>query len=376
MYAPILLAAALTVSQNCFYNQEETKAMLYRLPKIESETLKKTFFNGRIRFYDRKTMPLAYQDFTPGALQGIHSPSYNISANRSEPYGNGNIEFPWGKPAGTHRTDGVTSVKFINMPVNDKQEVIPILYWRDSDNNYTWIYPHGTVIGEILFMEDVCFEIRTRTRNDSKWNVDVFRPYNNSKELKEQIIRSYPNYKNDTELTALMKASDVIDEDLMVLEDTQPNRRVFMSKIRRVLLPGISRDKATSLIASRPFKSSMGTTWLDKPDSPQVPTVTSGFGIVPAKYDGDFVEVSSKSCARCHDSTNVHVRNFDFGRDWYGHVRGSDGIFSFHIFDPSCISYNGIGNGVTISQGLFDAGFIDRKPEALDRRYYSYLSKQ
>ena len=54
-----------------------------------------------ILFYNDRVMPHAYQDWD-GALQGIHSPLYNISAVRSEPIGNANREFPWGSPAGLH----------------------------------------------------------------------------------------------------------------------------------------------------------------------------------------------------------------------------------------------------------------------------------
>ena len=372
----IAIASFLALAQSPFLDKTETNKIKYELPKIESEALKKIIFRDNIKFYDKSTMPLAYQDFTPGALQGIHSPTYNISANRSEPFGNGNIEFPWGKPAGTHRISGLNTTKFITLPKDSNGDILPIIYWNNPGEGYEWQFPHGTVIGEILYHENTCFEIRTRIRNEGKWNVDVYRPYASHKELQDMIIRLFPNYKDDAELLALYNSASKVDEDLMVLEDTQPNKRVFLSKVKRVLLPGISKDKAKVLLANKPFKSVMGASWTDNADSPPVPTVTEGYGIVPAKYDGDFVEVSSKSCARCHDSVNVHVRNFDFGRDWYGKVRGSDGIFSFHIFDPSCISYNGIGNGVRIRQDLIDDGWLVSRPAVLRKSYYSDLSKQ
>jgi hypothetical protein len=70
--------------------------------------------------------------------------------------------------------------------------------------------------------------------------------------------------------------------------------------------------------------------------------------------------MSAESYARCHRSTNVPARAFNRSRDWYGRVRGSDGIFSFHPFDPARISYNGYSRGVALWQSLIDVGVIDR----------------
>ena len=375
MYGYVFAALSFaTAAQSPFLGRDEAKQIKYALPRFESDAIKKVIANDNLRFYDKSTMPMAYQDFS-GALQGIHSPTYNISANRSEPHGNGNIEFPWGKPAGTHRVNGLSTIKFISLPKDDQKEIVPIIYWRDGEG-YEWQFPHGTVIGEVLYNDGICFEVRTRTRNDGKWNVDVFRPYASADELKDMIVKLFPNYHDDEELLALYKSASVVDADTMVLEDTQPNRKVFISKIKRVLLPGISKEKANTLLLNKPFKSTLGAAWTKSQDAPPAPTVVDKYGIVPARYDGDFVEVSSKSCARCHESVNVHVRNFDFGRDWYGKVRGSDGIFSFHIFDPSCISYSGFGQGVRIRQELIDDGWLVSRPTALRKAYYSDLNKQ
>ena len=162
----------------------------------------------------------------------------------------------------------------------------------------------------------------------------------------------------------------------MILEDTQPNKRVFVNKIKRIILPGISKEKADILFNDRIFRSALGATWTKAVDSPSIPTLNEGHGIMPINYDGDFIEVSSKSCARCHDTVNTHVRNFDFRRDWYGKIRGSDGIFSFSIFDPSCISDNGIGQGVKINQELLNDDWIISRPQKLLKSYNSDLNKR
>jgi hypothetical protein len=49
-------------------------------------------------------------------------------------------------------------------------------------------------------------------------------------------------------------------------------------------------------------------------------------------------------------------------RDWYGFAAGGGPnggeIFSFHIFDPACISHNGIGQGVRFRSELLQAGLL------------------
>lgn len=374
MYGVIFLAVTAAVSQDCFYDQAKAKQIILGLPKVKSESLSKVLFSDQIRFYDTETLPMAYQDFR-GSLRGIHSPSYNISANRSEPHGNGNKEFPWGKPAGTHRTEGVTTIKFMSLPMLEGNKV-PIAYEYIANDGYNWVYPRGTVFGEILYLNGDCFEIRTRTKSKETWVIDTLRPYNSAAELREQIVTNFPDYKNDDELRRLYIGADLINKDVMILEDSQPNKRIFSSKTQRIILPSISRETAISLLKSRPFRSAVGTSWDGKADGPTTVTVEEGYGIVPAKYDADFIEVTSKSCARCHDSTNQHVDTFDFARDWYGKIRGSDGIFSFHIFDKNCISYNGIGAGVTINSDLEEKGYIIRKSKVIKDELYFDVNKR
>jgi hypothetical protein len=88
------------------------------------------------------------------------------------------------------------------------------------------------------------------------------------------------------------------------------------------------------------------------------PTTSASFHIVPANYDAGFIEVERASCARCHSTVGMHVRNFDYSRDWYGRIRGSDGIFSFHPFSPGSISGNGFGAGVSLRSELIGAGIL------------------
>jgi hypothetical protein len=97
---------------------------------------------------------------------------------------------------------------------------------------------------------------------------------------------------------------------------------------------------------------------------------------VPAKYDAGFMQVDRTSCMRCHESTSKPVSDFEPGRDWYGHIRGSDGIFSFQPFSNDSISDNGYGRTVSMRPEFEKAGVIaqydpKRHPEEIYQRVES-----
>ena len=71
-------------------------------PQVNDPELEEILNDPELVIYSDAEMPKAYQ-FFDGAFPGVHSVNYNISANGSEPFGNGNREFPWSAPAGTHR---------------------------------------------------------------------------------------------------------------------------------------------------------------------------------------------------------------------------------------------------------------------------------
>src|SRR5690606_26322986 len=109
------------------------------------------------------------------------------------------------------------------------------------------------------------------------------------------------------------------------------------------------------------FRSAEGEIWLvaagNKPA--YAPTTQASFHIVPRNYDAGFIAVDQDSCSRCHNSVNRHVDEFDSRRDWYGRVRGSDQIFSFHPFEPGSISYNGFSSTPRMRHALVRAGLLE-----------------
>lgn len=270
------------------------------------------------KFY---SLPQAYQH---GG--GVHSPQYNIAANadpgksRRDTPGNANREFPWGFPAGLHNSRGWTSVKRVFLPG-------PIAWWRErlpssprEPAAVAWEYPQGTVFGEMLLLKDLggrewAFEVRLREKKGGSWESTPYRIFAGREDLPPGA------YKIEHEIAAGSSPAlgvGKIDVELWDVGYLEPAE------------------------------------WLTKPFKPSriFPTTFAEGSVVPVHYQGNVTK-----CAVCHTQTLKHVSEFDARlpgprREWYGFSRGSDQVYSFHIFDPDCISYNGFVRPVRLNSSL------------------------
>jgi len=316
-----------------------------------------------IIFYNDRVMPHAYQDWD-GALQGVHSPFYNISAVQpQERFGNANREFPWGTPAGLHDSPNFKAFRFVVVP-----EGKAIVWWRErlrrdgARGTFVWQYPAGTTFGEILLVTDPqgydwTFELRTRTRSDKGWTMNAFRPFTTQAELAARIKELEPKWRDKPALAKIVAGEAEHEERLRLVNHHE--LITFDSTALQTALPAIDYELVRKLLDT-PFKSALGQEWKRGEDGTEAhaPTTDADFHIIPKNYRGGFVEVSSTSCMRCHDSTLKHARDFQALRDWYGRVRGSDNIFSFHIFEPGSISHNGFSNEPSLRRDLINAGLL------------------
>ena len=141
-------------------------------------------------------------------------------------------------------------------------------------------------------------------------------------------------------------------------------RKVFVQSMGMDTLPPVDDDPlVVQLLTETTFTSASDVAWRESENGAVytcAPTTTAAFHIVPANYAGGFVDVDPESCMRCHDSVGQQAQHFEFGRDWYGRVRGSDGIFSFHPFSVGSISHNGIGQAVSMRSELVKAKVLER----------------
>jgi hypothetical protein len=360
-----------------------------QLPKVNNAKLQQILDDPTLILYTDAEIPSAYQDWSSG-LQGIHSPSYNVSANRSEPYGNGNVEFPWGAPAGTHRSGNVSTFRFLWLPRDEQGKPRPIVWYRrflrgSSSQGYAWIFPVGSVVGEVLQLRSptgqlYTFELRVRTRATGEWSVDVFRPFPTSGELVDRIKALRPEWQQNVQLAKLVDhLEQPIAMERRTLSDSNHSRRVFHQTMGVDRLPSAGDDQLVAqLLTETVFESALGATWRTGTNRVHTvaPTTDAAFHIVPARYDGGFIEVDRNSCMRCHETANHHVNEFQFGRDWYGRVRGSDGIFSIHPFDPSCISYSGFSQPARLNSDWISAGLLASfDPKTHSRDVYHQLDQ-
>lgn len=341
------------------------------LPKLASEKIGPLLTDERLLLYTETEMPRCHQDWD-GMLPGVHTAYYNISANRSEPFGNGNREFPWGTPAGTHRTRDLYTFRFLYLPQDESGKTLPVTYYRkhlrgDTSRGYAWLYPIGTVFGEVLCLKTkegnaVPFELRVRIRKAQEWDVDVFRPFPTAKSLAKRIQEVRENWHEQPALAKLVAhLTEEKELPLQRLVDSNHPYRAIDQTMGVDSLPAIDDDKlVVELLTTTTFTSAHGEVWRSGKNAAftTAPTTSAKFHVVPAGYDAGFIEVETQSCMRCHETANQHVRNFEPGRDWYGRVRGSDGIFSWHPFDPGSVSYNGYGATPRIRQSFVTAGIV------------------
>jgi hypothetical protein len=342
------------------------------LPKVADVHVQAMFDDERLLLYTESEMPRVYQLWA-GDLQGVHYADYNISANSGEPFGNGNLEFPWNGPAGTHRSPDVKAFRFLYLPTDENGKVLPVVWYRkylrgDSSEGYGWTYPLGTVFGEVLYVKcpdgfSRTFEVRTRTRMTNDWDVDVFRPFPTADDLARRIKELRPDW---AERKNLVKVVEHLEQPRALpyrkLEDDHPSP-AFSQKAGVDELPDLGDDALVNeLLSNTVFTSVLGKKWREGTNGVKsfAPTTLASYHVVPKNYDAGFIEIDSASCMRCHKTTNQSVDRFDGGRDWYGRIRGSDGIFSFHPFEPATVSGNGFGSRPSMRDSLISAGLLQR----------------
>lgn len=352
---------------------ERDRQLRRNLPRVDDPQIQALLDDPRLILYTEREMPRAYQAWDLG-LDGVHLASYNISANGSEPHGNGNIEFPWGTPAGTHRAQHVRSLRFLWLPTDDEGRTLPVVWYRkrlagDRSPGYAWSFPKGAVLGEVLMIHApdgyaYTFEMRLRIRELNDWAVDVFRPFPTALDLAERIKELRPEWAAESDLVALIEhlEGDVALPRRM-LASHHPAEQVFRSTMGVDELPPIEDEGLVAdLLTRTTFTSALGQMWRDgdRGTWTAAPTTRARFHVVPANYDAGFIEVDRHSCMRCHETVNQDVDRFQPARDWYGRIRGSDGIFSFHPFEPSSISGNGYSRPAAIRKSLIEGGLVAR----------------
>lgn len=341
---------------------EREAVLRSHLPKVESPETAALLAADDLVFYSEAEMPRVYQHSGT-----VHDAFYNISASKPlEKFGNANREFPWGFPAGTHLVPNLAKFGFFRLPKDATGKVLPIVYHRDGDG-YAWTFPKGTVFAEVLMLptpnaaDDYrTFELRVRRREDQTWSADAFRPFPTADKLVRRIKALRPEWEKDTALKAAVDSLMSPKFSASAVKNTHPAKQVFSETAASEELAALPADLVNELLDT-PFQSAAGLSWRENLDK-QIfaPTTLASYHVIPTSYRANYVAVDSLSCTRCHADTNQEARSFEQNRDWYGRVRGSDGIISFHPFDRNRVSHNGFSTGTHFNPQFVSAGILER----------------
>ena len=346
------------------------------IPVTDDDRLNAILTSKHAIWYTEREMPAAFQWDLPRTHTIAQSPYRNVSADNEAPHfeaskrlgGNANIEFPWRHPGGTDATEGVETFKFFALPVDASGRRLPVVYWTEhftvapgfadpSPLGYRWRFPVGTVFGEVLTMAGpngrYVFEIRTRTREQNRWSVDVLRPF-----------RDADDYAAGLASIGIDSSSQLVSMTQDMIASKHPQNR-FVATGRVHNLAPISSDAVDVLLRKTPLRSAVGSAWNPETDAE--------FHIVPRGYRPVAVGSDSASCMKCHENTLQHARDFDIQRGWYGYVRGGDGILSWHPFDPSCVNHSG-SVPIRMRRTWEHAGVVRRWSDDFDARWYQSLS--
>lgn len=338
------------------------------LPRLADEAADAALHAARTVHYDERTIPAAYAH-----AGGFHSPKYNISADPSDSGirhgegGNANVQFPWRFGGGLDHTTGVRSDKALTLPLDDSGRPWPVVAWTGRlpghpgmgpEAAVRWRFPRGAILWEIL-SHDVdgtraVFEVRARVRETDYWQTHIYRPFPRCEDLAAELHRRgiLPAVVRELRAAPTLQRVDFTDR-------ANRTRPAFVSAAYVAFLPRLPADVTLALLRETPFRDATGQAWATAGEAHcYAPTTETASQLVPARYAGTIVGTDTDSCAKCHDGVAQHARSFDRQRGWYGHIRGDDGIFSFHPIDPSRISYNGATIPPTLSRHLVESGVV------------------
>jgi hypothetical protein len=329
-------------------------ALAARAPCVAPGPLRTLLESTGTLWYDKHSLTPGYQDsFGDNVVAPIGMRPNTIGASLIDtavPGGHAQIfsshgifHFPFGDPLGP--VDDVEVVDFWSSP-RANGDVLPVVYWKRDPNQYThryeWMFPVGTVFGELLFMKDSTgvlhpFEVRTRTRTQSGWAVDVYRPFPRASDLADAIERGGGASPALTALvTQLRGAAPLAAYSLSGTHfaGAFPARSSGIDPLPG--LTGADADFIHMLLRTTPFRSARGIPWKQEGGRTAWAAGASGRGtIVPKGYGGAAVEVSETSCDGCHRDAGRPFKDWYSNILAYGELWGNDETFTWHPFTLS-----------------------------------------
>lgn len=306
------------------------------LPKVTDDPKLALLLSRPLIPYTHNEIPRVSQDYDV-----VWDGEYNRSA--TAPVGAGAIgvttlDPQWRNTGGI--PEGVRVVNYLAMP--DQGDIVVWKQWKDNPKlgpNYggKLVYtkfPKGTVFMEAMFNtiegEEVCFEIRTRTKTGEgygvdHWTPDRFVPCRDPHELDMAVERVEGRKRGLSRLLSGKYRKEQFGFTFPRFQST-----VFQRSGYVVTLPELPEDTNKKILKTTSFRSTKDMDWETFEDGVCAsPTTDKPGQIYPAGYQGAFFPTSKKSCTDCHRDDGKHAFTELGEGDWYGVTQTNDSVMSW-----------------------------------------------
>jgi hypothetical protein len=331
-----------------------------RMPHVADPWLKAVLESPDTMWYDRLSIIPGYQDSFGDNTQlpiGMRPNSIDPQMiNLAVPGGHqqlfiehGLFHFPFGRGIGTAARDDNFVVNFWQLPRDQAGAIVPVVYYQRDPNTYThrveWMFPKGTVFGEIIFQIDAGdtwypFEIRVRVRELDHWRNDVYRPFPTANDLAvalEAAAATNPAWATADVAALAAHARNGGTLAAEALGATHYASAFPSTPGAKDVLPALADPAVLKhLLVTVPYRSAKGLPWKQQGNLvAHAATTQASFHIVPKDYDGGHLEVSDDACKRCHQDAGRPFRDWYPNVIAYGELWGGDDVFTWHPFDAA-----------------------------------------
>ena len=377
------------------------------LPKVGWPRLASVFGDANTYWYDSASMLPSYQETgSPGggardnahwhdliANTGTSDPNTNPEVGAAAIYDevNDHWKFPFAGTAGVDDSTNVATADFLNLPVDSTGTIVPVPISIQSDalhTWWTWEFPNGTIVGEVLFITNglalLPCEVRVRQRFPAGWATNVFRPFPEASALSAAIQSARPNWASTPALSALVAQLEGTTGFTPLTLTATGLTGTFDQSGYLDPLPEFGDDALVEqLLTTTTFVAAYDAVWRQSADQSQqafaAASSSTSLSIVPNNYQAGIVQVNETSCTRCHAQTGAELANWYPGLTLYGDVWGTDNVFSFHVFDQSYYpdldldTGSGVQDNRHMNPALASMGMIKQFDSATDTQppYYN-----
>jgi len=367
------------------------------LPIVWDEETSTILRNPETLWYDAESIVPSYQDSQgdpegnrPNTIESILIDLAVPGGHASLFGGKGKFNFPF-HSGGADLSDNLVKINFWSVPRGQNQAQLPVVYWKMNFSRWRWIFPAGTVIGEVLLLKfpdgDLrVFEIRTRKRETNGWRNNVFRPFRTAATLADAIKLARPQWSQSTSLSKLVQ--HLLNDNSLTPRTLQSKH--FAKAFETVngyldVLPDFGDPQLVKdLLKDTPYLSVGSIPW--KSNGRQITyaaSTASAYSIVPRAYDGGMLPVDDVSCRRCHKEGGRQIGDFYEDLIAYGELWGEDETFSWHPFetkmfvkaDGTVANFN--NDNRRLRQDLVSAGLIvNYQPASHPASIYKELPRE